>query len=314
MLLNHLHSFLLLPSLVALGQSLAIQKGQRALQAQAAVSSSAVAALGSGSDDACIFIYAGTYEEQVSIEYEGNLTIYGYTSDTSSYSSNEVTISSSQSSAEAGTLDDSSAVNFASDGINIYNINFENTFGTASQAVAVTANGDSQGFYGCQFIGWQDTLYSKAGNQYYKSCYIEGATDFIFGDAAAWFDSCDIAAKKAGAAITANSRTLSTDDAWYVFDSCNVDAASGYSLEGEVYLGRPWRVLARVMFQSSVLSNIINAAGWTTMADNATPVFEEFNNSGDGSDTSDREYTTTATAAVTQSELWGDASWIDATY
>lgn len=88
-------------------------------------------------------------------------------------------------------LDDSSAVNFASDGISVYNINFENTFGTASQAsfqlrlpehieltcgkaVAVTTNGDQQGFYGCQFIGWQDTLYAKAGNQYYKSCYIEG--------------------------------------------------------------------------------------------------------------------------------------------
>lgn len=38
----------------------------------------------------------------------------------------------------------------------------------------MTANGNYQGFYGCSFIGWQDTLYAKAGQQYYKRCYIEG--------------------------------------------------------------------------------------------------------------------------------------------
>lgn len=41
----------------------------------------AVAALGSGTDAACIFIYPGTYKEQVKVEYGGDLTIYGYTSE-----------------------------------------------------------------------------------------------------------------------------------------------------------------------------------------------------------------------------------------
>jgi pectinesterase len=99
----------------------------------------------------------------------------------------------------------------------------------------------------------------------------EGGVDWIFGDAAAWFGVCTIAAKQSGGSITANSRTLSTDIGWYVFDTCTVEAASGYSLAGEVYLGRPWRILARVIFQNSVLSNIINAAGWTTLATDATP-------------------------------------------
>jgi hypothetical protein len=43
-----------------------------------------------------------------------------------------------------------------------------------SKAVAVTANGDKQGYYGCSFTGYQDTLYVKAGKQYYSNCYIEG--------------------------------------------------------------------------------------------------------------------------------------------
>jgi pectinesterase len=42
----------------------------------------------------------------------------------------------------------------------------------------MTANGNYQGFYGCSFLGWQDTLYAKAGQQYYKRCYIEGMTVF----------------------------------------------------------------------------------------------------------------------------------------
>lgn len=72
-------------------------------------------------------------------------------------------------------------------------------------------------------------------------------------------------------AITANSRETEDDTAWYVFDNVQVVAADGTDLEGDVYLGRPWRVLSRVMYQNSELSNIINAAGWTTMADGATP-------------------------------------------
>jgi pectinesterase len=42
------------------------------------------------------------------------------------------------------------------------------------QAVALTANGERQGYYGCSFKSYQDTLYAKAGYQYYSNCYIEG--------------------------------------------------------------------------------------------------------------------------------------------
>jgi pectinesterase len=101
-----------------------------------------------------------------------------------------------------------------------YNINFKNYYGAGAQAVAVTANGDQQGFYACGFYSYQDTLYAKAGKQYYSNCYIEGAVDYIFGNAAAWFGECTIASI-GGGAITATSR--STEDAtWYVIDSSTV--------------------------------------------------------------------------------------------
>lgn len=96
--------------------------------------------------------------------------------------------------------------------------------------------------------------------------------DYIFGDAAAWFDSCTIASN-GGGSITANSRETTDDTTWYVFNKCTIQQSENATadLSGEVYLGRPWRVLARVMFQYSTLSDIINADGWTTMADDATP-------------------------------------------
>lgn len=38
----------------------------------------------------------------------------------------------------------------------------------------LVGNADKLGFYGCQFSGYQDTLYAKAGTQYYSNCMIEG--------------------------------------------------------------------------------------------------------------------------------------------
>lgn len=144
---------------------------------------------------------------------------------------------------------------------------------------------------------------------------MQGADDYIFGDASAWFGECDIVSN-GGGSITANSRESSTDTSWYCFDNCNVVAASGVSLDGDVYLGRPWRVLARVIYQNSVLSGIINDAGWTTMAEGATPLYYEYNNSGAGSDTSGRLYESSISAAVVKTTVLGDnwGDWIDGSY
>ncbi|CAG8747025.1 11487_t:CDS:2, partial [Acaulospora colombiana] len=236
----------------------------------------ALTALGSGTTAQCIFIYSGTYTEQLTINYKGALTIYGYTTNTGSYGSNTVTITYGQTSSAAGSLDKSSTVNITSANFKAYNINFVNSYGAGTQAVAVTANGDKQGYYACSFKGYQDTLYAKSGKQYYSNCYIEGAVDYIFGDATAWFGECRIASNGAGY-ITAMSRETSSD---------------GSCVAGKVYLGRPWRVLARVIYQYCELTNVVNAAGWTTMAEGATPLYYEYQNTGAGASTSSRKYLT----------------------
>lgn len=65
-------------------------------------------------------------------------------------------------------------MNIVSSNFAAHNIGFVNTYGKGAQAVAVTANGNKQGFYGCSFKGYQDTLYAKDGDQYYSNCYVEG--------------------------------------------------------------------------------------------------------------------------------------------
>ncbi|KAJ5769030.1 pectin lyase-like protein [Penicillium odoratum] len=239
---------------------------------------------------------SGTYAEQIKIDYAGSLIIYGETTDSGLYKDNTVTITNTISSEEAGSLDLSATVNIVSDGVSLYNINVVNGYGKGAQA----------------FSGYQDTLYAKSGTQYYSNCLIEGAVDYIFGDASAWFGECDIVSNGSGS-ITANSREESTDSSWYAIDHCNIKAASGVSLDGEVYLGRPWRVLARVIYQNSVLGDLINAAGWTTMATGATPLYYEYDNTGDGSSTSDRLYETSISAGVTKTTVLGSGygDWID---
>jgi pectinesterase len=96
----------------------------------------ALTELASSTSTACIYISAGTYEEQLTIDYGGSLTLYGETTNTGTYKENTVTITHTISSSEAGSLDLSSTVNVVSDGFSMYNINVVNGYGAGSQAVA----------------------------------------------------------------------------------------------------------------------------------------------------------------------------------
>ncbi|URD77267.1 pectinesterase [Musa troglodytarum] len=63
-------------------------------------------------------------------------------------------------------------------------ITFKNTYDGYShtkQAVAALIAGDKSSLYSCGFVGYQDTLADLFGRHYFKGCYIQGVTDFIFG-------------------------------------------------------------------------------------------------------------------------------------
>lgn len=145
------------------------------------------------SDEQCIFLGAGTYNEQVLVsKRSAQFTIYGETDDTSGYAGNKATITSNKSQADGLSNDESATLRVKTDNFKLYNVNVENSYGEGSQAVALSAAADS-GYYGSAFTGFQDTVLANSGNQIYANSLIQGATDFVFGkEAPAWFEACDI--------------------------------------------------------------------------------------------------------------------------
>lgn len=169
---------------------LSVGAGQSYSNIQSAVDALSTTASGSQ----CIFIYPGTYWEQVLIPARSaQLSIYGYTADTQGYASNTVTIIANKSQADGLNNDQTATVRVKSSNIRLYNLNIENSYGKGSQAVALSVAADGVGVYGCQLKGFQDTLLAEDGAQLYARTLIQGATDFIFGQRApAWFQRCDI--------------------------------------------------------------------------------------------------------------------------
>lgn len=157
----------------------------------------------------------------------------------------------------------------------------ENSFGQGAQAVALYANADRLVFRNCRFLGWQDTLYADGGRQYYTGCQIEGHCDFIFGNAAAFFQDCTIRCLSANY-ITAHSRTAADQPTGYVFKDCKIVADE--KTQG-VYLGRPWRPYARVVYLDCWMDQAVRPEGWHNWRDpsrEATVFYAEYRSKGPG--------------------------------
>ncbi|KAH9891508.1 pectinesterase [Xylariomycetidae sp. FL2044] len=277
----------------------------------------------SSTTDQCIFVDQGTYNEQVYVAARSaRLTIYGYTEDTTSYSGNKAVLIFNNHADVAQNNDATGTLRVHADGVKVYNLNVVNSYGKGDQAIALSAQADS-GYYGCQFYGFQDTLLANEGYQYYRGCMVTGATDFIFGQrAAAWFEDCDIRVRNSGYYITANGRDSSTNPSYYLFNNCDVAAAPGETVTaGTYYLGRPWRAYARVVFQNTGLSSVINGAGWSRWngdADVGNVYYGEYGNTGLGASGTRASFSQKLGSAVALSTVLGSgfagAGWFDATY
>lgn len=192
------------------------------------------------------------------------------------------------------------------------NITFENSAGNVGQAVALTIMADRGVFRNCRFLGYQDTLLAQAGRQYFDHCYIEGATDFIFGGSRAFFDHCHIHATANGYLTGAN--TTKDQPIGYVFSECQVTGAPGV----QTFLGRPWRPWAAAAFLNTEMSDVVRPAGWNSSNDPArekTVRYAEFGSRGVGGEMKDRvawaRRLTAAEAADYSMEkvLAGDDGW-----
>ncbi len=172
--------------------------------------------------------------------------------------------------------------------ITLKNITIENNAAKLGQAVSLHTEGDRLKFINCRFLGNQDTIYTGVENTrlYFKDCYIEGTTDFIFGPSIAWFEGCLIM-NKTNSYVTAAS-TPDGQKYGYIFNNCKITAAEGVT---KCYLGRPWRPYAYTLFMNCELGKHIRPEGWHNWGkttNEKTARYLEYNNTGDGADTSAR--------------------------
>jgi polygalacturonase len=249
-------------------------------------------------DGATILVAPGVYREVVSIT-KPNIRIRSNHTD----ASKTVIIFDKSAGTSGGTLH-SATVEIRADNFFAENLTFANDWNAThpqlpagSQALAVLVTGDKAVFRNVRLLGNQDTVYLGSRNcrpdgqpciptrQYFTHCYIAGNVDFIFGDSKAVFDHCEIHnTPHSEGFITAQAKHYPDEDSGFVFNNCRLTADPGVT---EVWLGRPWRPYAKVIFLNTEMGDHIVPAGWREWHPGETHSIEtvyyaEFNSTGPG--------------------------------
>lgn len=177
-------------------------------------------------------------------------------------------------------------------GVTIENLTISNTAGPVGQAVALHVEGDRFFIRNCRLLGFQDTLYAATAQsrQFYQDCYIEGTTDFIFGEATAVFQHCTI--KSLTNSYVTAAATRAGRKFGFVFLNCVLTAGEKAT---KVFLGRPWRPYAKTVFINCELGSHIVPEGWNAWKGDAmfpdkekTAYYAEFRSKGGGAVTKGR--------------------------
>ena len=209
-----------------------------------------------------IFIKEGVYKEKVTIPAnKWKLHLIGQSVENTVISWDDYAKKIGPTGHEMGTSATSTVFLYGQDFL-AENLTIENTAGEGkdiAQACAITVDADRVAFINCRFLANQDTIYTygKYQRQYYRGCWIEGTTDFIFGASTCWFEDCTILSKK-DSYVTAAS-TPEGEKYGYVFKNCRLIHDEKTT---KVYLGRPWRPFAKTVFIDCELGDHILKEGW----------------------------------------------------
>lgn len=244
-----------------------------------------------------IFIKSGIYKEKIIIpETKGVILIEGENPEKTIITYDDYASKKNAEGKEIGTTGSSTIFIYSND-FTAKNVSFENSSGKVGQAVAVLTSGDRIVFENCRFLGNQDTLYlkgaqdledkTKPSRNYFKNCYIEGTTDYIFGAGTAVFETCIIYSKETASYITAAS-TPQENEFGFVFINSKI---TGNAKDHSVYLGRPWRPFAKTVYIDCELNSTIKPEGWhnwNKMEAEKTTLYAESNSKGTGANITQR--------------------------
>jgi polygalacturonase len=254
---------------------------------------------------ATLNIAPGIYRETISVT-KPNIELRGANAD----ASKTVIVFDKSAGSSGGTLHSATA-EFRGDNFRAENLTFANDWNSThaqvpvgSQALAALVAADKAVFKNVRFLGNQDTLYVGSRNcapdgepciptrQYFTHCYIEGNVDFIFGDAKAVFDQCEIhSTPHSEGFLTAQAKHYPKEDSGFVFNHCILTAAPGVE---HVWLGRPWRPYATVIFLNTEMGPHILPEGWREWHPGETHSIEtadyaEYNSTGPGAHQGERD-------------------------
>ncbi|KAL6210356.1 hypothetical protein ACLB2K_015589 [Fragaria x ananassa] len=240
-----------------------------------------------------IYIKAGVYEEYVNIaKNKEYLMMIGD-------GINRTVITGNRSVVDGWTTFNSATFVVIAPLFVAVNMTFRNTAGASKhQAVAFRNDGDLSAFYYCSFEGYQDTLYTHSQRQFYKQCDVYGTVDFIFGNAAAILQNCNIYPRLPMRgqfnAITAQGRSDPNQNTGIMIHKCNIresdDLASDKG-KTRTYLGRPWREYLRTVYMKCFMDGCIDKEGWSKWTGDSalsTLYYAEYKCKGPGSKTRGR--------------------------
>ena len=240
-----------------------------------------------GPSEVIIHIKNGTYNEKIEIpSWKHKLTLIGEDRQNTVITNNDFSGKIDPQTGKKLSTFTSYTVLVEGDDIHIKNLTIKNSSCGEGQAVALHVEGDRFIIEDCDILGCQDTVYTatEGSRQLYLNCYIEGTTDFIFGEATAVFKNCTIKSKR-DSYVTA-AATPKDQEFGYVFIDCKLIAAEDVK---EVYLGRPWRSYAKTVFLNTEMGSHIKPEGWNPWKGDAmfpnkeeTAYYAEYNSSGAG--------------------------------
>ncbi|CAA7395000.1 unnamed protein product [Spirodela intermedia] len=173
----------------------------------------------------------------------------------------------------------------------------ENTAGPEKhQAVALRTDSDLSAYFSAEIAGYQDTLYAHSLRQFFRECRISGTIDFIFGNAAAVFQNCNITARRPlphqKNSVTAHGRKYPDQNTGFSIHACNIifeeedTTVPAAAPPPATYLGRPWKEYSRTVVMQSYLGEGIREEGWLPWAGDFalnTLYYGEYMNTGPAS-------------------------------
>ena len=243
-----------------------------------------------------VLIAPGVYKEKVSV-VQANVALVG-----TGRQPSDTVITWGDSAKNTGSTFKSGTVTVTADGFEAENLSIANTWWDehlspedASQAVALQMSSDRAVIDRVRLISGQDTLYAAsltcrsdtpgipcdASRQLFNDCFIEGNVDYIFGDAQAVFNRCELRSRQHPTVmITAQSKLFPEENSGYWMLHCRITGADDGS---KIFLGRPWRAYATVTFFDTDIQQKLTPDGWGEWGGRLkTATYREYDSHGKG--------------------------------